>query len=220
MLPLNKKTILLSLITLVFVMLFSGCTNWRKKYEACNVEHQNARGLLERERLEKTELASQLSDDQQTIDELQNQITERGQTPAQATGFGSGYDAAFDPRAGIVRLTLANEKLFKAGNVVLKKATIVELDHILSVIQSQYAGKHIDVVGHTDSDPIKHSKWKDNWELSSQRALSVTRYLIEHGITEDKIRVVGCGASRPIASNETSGGKARNRRVEVILYMR
>ena len=215
----NKKVIIM-LIGLVLISQLCGCTNWKKKYEALNVEHQNTLGLLERERAEKGQLATQVSSGQQTIEELQKQIAERSRTPAEATGFGEGYDVAFDPSAGTITVTLPNAILFGSGKATLKKATSVELDHIRSVLQSQYSGRQIDVVGHTDSDPIKKSKWKDNWELSAQRALSVTRYLINRGIPEDRIRAVGRGASQPIASNATATGKARNRRVEIIVYMR
>ena len=215
----NKKTIVM-LIGLVLISQLCGCTNWKKKYQALNVEHQNVLGLLERERSEAGQLTEQISQDQQTIEELQKQIAERSQTPAEATGFGEGYDVAFDPSAGTITVTLPNAILFDSGKATLKKATSVELDHIQSVLQSQYPGKQIDVVGHTDSDPIKKSKWKDNWELSAQRALSVTRYLIKRGIAEERIRAVGRGASQPIASNATSSGRARNRRVEIVVYMR
>ncbi len=215
----NKKTIIM-LIGLVSIMLLPGCTNWKKKYNALNVEHQNLKGLLERERAEKGQLAEQISQGQQTIEGLQKQIAERSQSPAEVTGFGKGYDVSLDSSAGTITVTLQNAILFAPGKATLKKTTSVELDHIRSVLQSQYPGKQIDVVGHTDSDPIKKSKWKDNWELSSQRALSVVRYLIKRGIQEDRIRAVGCGESRPVTSNATASGKARNRRVEIVVHMR
>ena len=216
----NSNFKCLMLISLVSISLLPGCTNWKKKYEALNVEHQNALGLLERERAEKGQLADRITQDQQTIEELQRQITERYQSPAEATGFGEGYDVAFDPSAGTVTVTLPNAILFDSGKATLKKATSVELNHIESVLESKYPGKQIDVLGHTDSDPIKKSKWKDNWELSAQRALSVVRYLLNRGIDKDKIRAVGCGESQPIASNTTTSGKARNRRVEIVVHMR
>jgi len=215
----NKKTILL-IIGLILTTLFSGCTNWKKKYEALNVEHQNLRGLYERAATEKGQLASQVSQGQRTIEELQRQIAERNQSPAEATGFGEGYDVAFDPSAGTITVTLENAILFSPGKETLKKTTSVELDHIWSVLQSKYAGKQIDVVGHTDSDPIKKSKWKDNWELSAQRSLTVVRYLISKGIPKETIREVGRGESQPVASNSTASGKAKNRRVEIVVYMR
>ena len=214
----NKKIILL--IGLVSISMLSGCTDWQKKYEALNVEHQNLKGLFEHERAEKGQLAEKINQDQQTIEELQRQIAERHQTPAEATGFGKGYDVSFDPRAGTITVTLQNAILFDPGKAALKRATSTELNHILSVLKRQYPNRQIDVVGHTDSDPIKKSKWKDNWELSAQRALAVVRYLLAHGIAKDKIQAVGCGASKPIASNATASDKARHRRVEIVVHMR
>ena len=97
---------------------------------------------------------------------------------------------------------------------------IVELDHIYSVLQQTYSSNVIDVVGHTDADPIKKSKWKDNWELSSQRALTVVRYLTNKGFNPAQIRAVGCGESRPVAPNTSVSGKGKNRRVEIVVNMR
>ena len=215
----NKKTIAL-VICLVSFTLLSGCTNWEERYRALSVEHENLKGLFERERSEKGQLADRISQDQRTIDELQRQIEDLSRSPADATGFGPGYDVAFDPTAGTITVTLPNAILFDSGKATLKKATSTELDHIRSVLQEKYSGKQIDVVGHTDSDPIKKSKWKDNWELSAQRSLTVARYLIERGIANDDIRAVGCGESRPIAPNATAIGKAKNRRVEIVVRMK
>jgi chemotaxis protein MotB len=215
----NKKTIAL-LICLVVFALLPGCTNWEKKYQALSVEHENLKGLLDRERSEKGQLADRISQDQMTIEELQRQIEESSKTPADVTGFGEGYDVAFDPSAGTITVTLPNAILFDSGKAELKRATSTELDHIRSVLRDKYPGKQVDVVGHTDTDPIKKSKWKDNWELSAQRALSVLRYLVKRGISEKDIQAVGCGESQPIASNSTASGKAKNRRVEIVVHMR
>lgn len=215
----RKKTIALLTCSVIFILL-PGCVNWEKRYEALSVEHENLKGLLEKERSEKGMLADQVTQGQQTIEELQRQIEEQKKTPADATGFGEGYDVKFDPNAGTITVTLPNAILFDSGKATLKSATSRELDHIYSVLREKYAGKPIDVVGHTDTDPIKKSKWKDNWELSAQRALTVSRYLIKQGINEEKIRAVGCGESRPIASNSNASGKAKNRRVEIVVNIR
>jgi chemotaxis protein MotB len=214
----NKKVVLL--VSFVSILSLSGCTNWKQKYNALNVEHQNLKGLYEREMAEKGQLAEQVSQGRQTIEELQKQINERNQNPAEASGFGKGYNVAFDAAAGTITVTLPTAILFAPGQAALKNKTSTELDHIRSVLQEKYSGNQIDVVGHTDSDPIKKSKWKDNWELSAQRALTVVRYLTAKGIGEDKIRAVGCGAARPVASNSTASGKAQNRRVEIVVRMK
>ena len=215
-----KAKVIVPLIGVVLLFLVSGCTDYKKKYDYLNVEHQNLKGRFENLQGERQRLADRISQDQQTIDELRRQIEELNRTPADATGFGEGYDVAFDPAAGTITVTLANTILFASGKAALKSATSAELDHILSVLKSKYGGREIDVVGHTDTDPIKKSEWKDNWELSAQRALSVTRYLIDRGISDDKVRASGCGPARPVASNTTSAGKTRNRRVEIVVHMR
>jgi chemotaxis protein MotB len=215
----NKKAIIL-LICLASVTLFPACTNWKKKYKALNVEHENLKGLLEKEKAEKGQLTEEVSQSRQTIEELQKQITERKQTAAQATGFGEGYDVTLSSQAGTVTVTLSDKILFDPGKATLKKSSSAELDHIRSVLQSNYAGRQIDVVGHTDSDPIKKSPWKDNMQLSTERANVVVRYLVEHGIPQANIRAVGRGASQPIASNKTASGKAKNRRVEIVVHMK
>ena len=214
-----KNKIVFVCLGLISMLLLSGCTNWKKKYQALNVEHQNLKGLYNRAKSESGQLSQQVNQSQQTIEELQRQIAKK-QSAAKASGFGEGYDVSFDSSAGTVTVTLPNMVLFSSGKASLKKATSVELDHIRSVLQSKYSGRQIEVVGHTDSDPIKKSKWKDNWELSSQRSLTVVRYLVKRGIPDDKIKAAGCGSSRHVASNATSSGKARNRRVEIVVHLK
>jgi len=215
-----RAKIAVPVICLVCLSLLTGCTDYKKKYDYLNVEHQNLKGRFENLQAQKQQLEAKVSQDQQTISELQRQIDELNKTPAEATGFGEGYDVAFDPAAGTITVTLQNMILFQSGKASLKSATSAELDHILSVLKQKYAGKKIDVVGHTDTDPIKKSPWKDNWELSAQRALSVARYLIDRGIPEDQVRAAGCGPARPVAPNTTTAGKAKNRRVEIVVNMR
>jgi chemotaxis protein MotB len=207
-------------VCLVSLSLMSGCTDYRKRYDYLNVEHQNLKGRYENLQGQQQDLAARVAADQQTIDELRRQIEELNKTPGDATGFGAGYDVAFDPAAGTITVTLPNTILFDSGKATLKSATSTELDHILSVLKQRYVGKDVDVVGHTDTDPIQKSAWKDNLELSAQRALSVTRYLIQHGIPEQQVRAAGCGPARPIAPNTTAAGKAKNRRVEIVVNMR
>lgn len=215
----NRKLVV-PLICVVSLSLVSGCTDYKKKYDYLNVEHQNLKGRFETLQSERQQLADRIAQDQETINGLQREIEELNKTPAEATGFGEGYDVAFDAAAGTITVTLPNTILFDSGKASLKNATSAELDHILSVLKQKYPSKEIDVVGHTDTDPIQKSPWKDNWELSAQRALSVARYLIQHGVPESQVRAAGCGPARPVASNSTSAGKARNRRVEIVVNVR
>ncbi|MFA5251024.1 MAG: OmpA family protein [Phycisphaerae bacterium] len=215
----NKRAIIL-LICFASAIVLPGCTDWKKKYKALNVEHENLKGLLDREKSEKGQLTEQVSQSRQTIEELQKQIADRKQTAAQASGFGEGYDVALNAKDGTVTVTVSDKILFDSGKATLKKSSSTELDHIKSVLQSKYSGRQIDIVGHTDSDPIKKSQWKDNMQLSTERANVVVRYLVEHGIPQDSIQAVGRGDSQPVASNKTVSGKAKNRRVEIVVHMK
>ncbi len=207
------------LIALIALTMTSGCANWRQRYENLNVENENLKGRMGNLESDRNRLAARAAQDQRTIAELTRQIEELNRTPAQATGF-EGFDVDFNAAAGTITVTLPNTILFTSGKATLKDTTNKSLDTILDVIKSQYSSRMIDVVGHTDSDPIKKSSWKDNWQLSTERALSVTRYLVDHGISAEQIRAAGCGSSRPIASNKTADGKAKNRRVEIVVNMR
>ena len=211
----KKSTVLL--LCLAAIVLLPGCTNWKKKYMLLNAEHENIKSLFESET---GRLASRISQDQATIEELQRQIEELNRSPGDVTGFGSDMDVAVDAAAGTITVTLPNSILFDSGKAELKKATISELDHICSVLKERYAGRQIDVVGHTDNDPIKKSKWADNWELSAQRALTVTRYLSKGCLPEKEVRATGCGDARPVVPNSSVANKAKNRRVEIVVHMR
>lgn len=214
-----KTTNVIVLFVFAAFPLVSGCTNWQQRYMSLSVEHENVKGLLENCRQsiamsgsEKSTLAQQLTDKQRKINALQRQIAELNKTAVFSVGPGDRTTA----------LTLSSEALFSAGKAQLKKTGYAELDRALSVLKQRYPGAEIDVVGHTDSDPIKKtkSKWKDNWELSAERALSVVRYLESQGIPGERLRAVGCGQSRPVASNASTAGKAKNRRVEIVVYMK
>lgn len=215
----NKRTILL-LGILGISTLLSGCINWEKKYKGLLAEHSNLKGRYGREQDEKGRLAGELAESERLIADLQSKIRDGGQSAGRAGGFGDNYDVDFDPSAGTITVTLPNTILFRSGSSKLKTATNKDLDHILSVIRSKYRGRQIDIVGHTDSDPIKKSAWKDNWELSAQRALSVVRYFEKRGMAGNKIRAVGCGEARPVASNSKASGKSKNRRVEIVVHLK
>ncbi|HBG28613.1 MAG: hypothetical protein A2Y10_01430 [Planctomycetes bacterium GWF2_41_51] len=219
-----RKKVLMLTVVLVSFALISGCTNFKKKYNSLNVEHQNLKGLydnckatLEGSASEKEALAGRLAESQQTIEEMKRQM-EGGKSAADATGF-DGYDVDVNAKEGTITVTLPEMILFDSGKAALKTSAKGNLDQIVGVIKDKYSGRLIDVVGHTDADPIKKSSWKDNWELSSQRALSVLRQLNTTGVPDNRLRAIGCGSSRPVSANSGSG-KAKNRRVEIVVHMK
>jgi chemotaxis protein MotB len=115
-------------------------------------------------------------------------------------------------------ITVSDEILFDSGKAKLKTNAFSVLKKVASVINETVPDRYIGVEGHTDNIPIKHSGWKSNWELSTARATSVVHYLIDNcDIRPDKLSAIGYGEYRPIASNDTREGRAKNRRVEIII---
>ena len=82
---------------------------------------------------------------------------------------------------------------------------------------AQVKGK-VEVVGHTDNAPIRTLRFPSNWELSKARAESVTT-LLAGRVPRPRIEANGRGETEPVASNDTADGRARNRRVEIVLYV-
>ena len=124
------------------------------------------------------------------------------------------------PRPTLFKKTIETDVLFAAGKASLSNRGKRALGGVVSSLKNQYAGHLIRVYGHTDSDPIKKSKWKSNLELSSQRAMAVKRYLASKGVPAADIETIAMGAKKPVADNRTSAGKARNRRVEIEVVKR
>ena len=75
------------------------------------------------------------------------------------------------------------------------------------------------VDGHTDNVPIHTAQFPSNWELSTARAIAVARFFLDGGGMQPKrVGVAGYGEYRPLATNDTPAGRARNRRVELFVY--
>jgi chemotaxis protein MotB len=110
--------------------------------------------------------------------------------------------------------------LFDSGQADLKKAGIQVL-HRVGDILKEVADKQIRVEGHTDNVPISprlRQKFASNWELSTARATNVVRFLQQHkGIAGSRLSVAGYGPYRPVASNQSAGGRAQNRRIQIVL---
>ncbi len=105
---------------------------------------------------------------------------------------------------------LANRTVeFESGSAVLTPAGQAILDEVIVVIKKM-PGRKIDIIGHTDSDGARST----NIALSLSRAEAVKLYLRDHGIDPQTLQASGLGPDRPLASNATSAGRARNRRIE------
>lgn len=115
-----------------------------------------------------------------------------------------------------VSLRVNSEILFDTGQADLSGHGLSVLKRMAQVLSSK--GYDITVEGHTDSVPVRASaRYPSNWELSSARASSVVRYLQANGIDKAHLKAVGYADTRPIGDNHDPDGRARNRRVELVI---
>ena len=117
------------------------------------------------------------------------------------------------------KITVGSDILFASGKATLTTAGKTALGKIVRDIKTTYAGRIVRVYGYTDNDPIKVTRnlWTDNLDLSANRAMAVTRHLTKNGIKAETVETVAMGATRFVSSNASKAGKAKNRRVEIIV---
>ncbi len=117
-----------------------------------------------------------------------------------------------------VELDMNGALLFDTGDAELKSESYAFMDKIATIL-AKYPDSIIEIEGHTDNVPIHNSKYESNRYLSTARATNVYEYLMEHAsLTDANMKVAGYGESRPVASNDTPEGRAKNRRVVIKIY--
>ncbi len=117
---------------------------------------------------------------------------------------------------GLVITLVSDNLLFPVGEATLRAPALSIVNEIAGLLQD--IPNLIVIEGHTCSLAIKTSRYPSNWELSAARACAVTRYLVEQwGIDEVRLAATGYAASRPVESNDREEGRAKNRRVEIVL---
>ncbi len=105
--------------------------------------------------------------------------------------------------------------LFEPGRAELEPQSLAVLRAVADTLKNEPF--NLEITGHTDVVPISNSVFASNWELSAVRATSVVRLLADNGIATERLLAIGREASKPIDSNETAEGRARNRRVELMI---
>ncbi len=108
---------------------------------------------------------------------------------------------------------------FQSGQVVVSDSLISSVNELVKKVSAS-PGHHVVIEGHTDNIPIKataETQYQDNMDLSFLRAKAIAGMLVENGIARERISVIGYGDIRPVTSNDTNEGRAKNRRVEIKL---
>ncbi|HID31625.1 MAG TPA: hypothetical protein EYP19_16710 [Desulfobacterales bacterium] len=130
------------------------------------------------------------------------------------SGLGEHIEVTMKGSKVIIRVT--GTILFQSGMGVLNREAIPLIDDIAK-IAAYYTEYRMRIEGHTDDQPISTPEFPTNWELSAVRATTVLRYLIEAGISPQRLTATGYGSLIPLAPNDRESNRARNRRVEFVL---
>lgn len=202
----KKGFILISVSILVIsTLLVSGCAvNFYKQSPRSKQRIKELEGQL-------SELERQRMEEQEQFEALKKQLE------GKLSGQIARDEISLRMKDGGLVIILSDTILFDSGKAEIKTSAYSVLDKIAALIKKEVPDKDIGVAGHTDNVPIKLSGWKSNWELSTARATNVLHYLVKKGVSPERLSATGYGEHRPIDTNATAAGRAKNRRVEIMI---
>jgi len=171
-----------------------------------------------------TALSSQLAAAQELIGELQQAVDQATKSKStMESEFRSALeskDVTISELQGRLTVDILDRVLFDSGEAELKPEGETVLSKVAQLL-AQYPKRQLQVIGHTDNVPIRNRTFggfTDNWSLSVGRALAAVRYLEKRaGVDPRRLAAVGCGEHRPLADNATPEGRARNRRIAIVV---
>jgi chemotaxis protein MotB len=170
-----------------------------------------------------SKLTSTSEEDKKRIADLQKRQEAAEKRAAQFRDMVAKFKSMIDAgklqveiRNGLMLVKLPDNILFDPGKTDLKpqgKDAIAQVTQILSGIE----GRKFQVTGHTDNIPIKSARFKSNWELSTARAVEVTKLMIADGMDAKRLSAAGFADELPVADNATDDGRRANRRIEIVV---
>lgn len=202
------------LVTLVALSMLGSCTSrYQDLLRDRDNEIRTLNGRVAALRAEKDDLERQMANEKSATPAVQ---PENAAFTDNSKGLQAelGNEVTVDYRKGRLSIGVDDTVTFDSGSDVLKGSASRVLKKVADVLRRDYGDCKIYVEGHTDSDPIQKTKdkYKDNRELSAKRANAVARFLIEQGLPESHIVIVGYGQFDP----RDPKSKERNRRVEIV----
>ncbi|MFN0008556.1 MAG: flagellar motor protein MotB [Planctomycetota bacterium] len=214
----------LSIAGWMFLTLVSqGCVSSRGHQQAMDQKDSEIRALRE----ERASLKSQIQRQKSELDSARGEVAEAGASfaaePAAAPESNfpelDSMGISYGMRDGNMVISIPSSITFASGQATLSKEGQKALQKVATTLKKEYPGAKYGIEGHTDSDPIKKSKFSSNRDLSIARAMAVLTYLVEEcKVPDDACVVAGHGQYDPVQSNKTEADKAKNRRVEIVVH--
>jgi len=180
-------------------------TNIRQKVADLEAENTKLKENLSEVKKKEVEVLTESNTYKQLMQEMKGEIA-KGQV-------------TISELKGKLTLDVVDKILFASGQSEVKKEGLDVLQRVIDILKN-VKDKSIRIEGHTDNIQIKGrlvKQYPTNWELSAARALNVTKYLQQQGIDPALLSATAFGEYKPIANNETPEGRAKNRRIAIIL---
>jgi len=216
---------LVTLLMCFFVLLFAFSSIDAQKFEAVMQSFQGSAGVLEGGKSlseapfvfdampENTQESSETVVDQDKLEALKQQVEQY----ISENSMEAEVDVQLEAKGLVIRFK--DNVLFDSGSAVIKTAAVDILVFLGDLLNSdEFMNEQIRVEGHTDNVPIRTVLYPTNWELSTHRASNVVKFFIESAqMKPDRLSASGYGEYHPISTNETSEGRAANRRVDIVV---
>lgn len=215
---------LMSLLLCFFVLLLSMSSMDTKKISEAIGSLAGAMSVLEggtqteisKKRIQEATPIESQDETSETVNRVQAAVNEANEMMEKGKGPEISLDEA---QEGFV-IKLPASLLFKSGSATIENEdALLFLKRVALIIDELPNNMLVSVQGHTDNQgPSGNSPFKDNWELSSARAISVLQELLLDGVNPARISAAGFAEYTPVATNATEGGREKNRRVELHFY--
>ncbi|MGV3756852.1 MAG: OmpA family protein [Verrucomicrobiota bacterium] len=185
---------------------------------------QQAQQLTDDLKAEVEKLKTELAQTQEELAALQEEKKEAVQAKSkleqEMRAAMESKDITISELQGKLEVNILDRVLFDTGKAEMKPEGADVLLRIANIL-TNHPNRLIHIIGHTDNIPIRagaNTKYPTNWELSTARALAAVRYLVEKaGVDPHRLAAVGYGEYHPIADNSTEEGRARNRRIALVV---
>ena len=204
-----------------------GLKSVRGEVASRTAELAGTKAALSGARAELSGTKEQLSATTDEVEKLRRLREEAEKEAAQFRALATKLRAMIDAgelevvmRDGRINLKLPDNILFPSGSRRLKRGGRAALKKVADALKSVEDREFL-IAGHTDNVPLKKGvRFRDNWDLSTARAVEVVRLMVANGVPQTQLIAAGYGEFDPIASNDTAEGRAKNRRLEIVLMPR
>jgi chemotaxis protein MotB len=204
-------------VALVCGILGFNSVQQKKFAQAVQAELAEVRAASERTRENLTNSQARI---EALIREKEEAVKAQGEMEQQMRTALQSKEVTISQLQGKLTVNIVDKLLFDSGEAELKPEGEGVLKQIAGVL-ANFPNRQIYVIGHTDNVPIRgggFARYTSNWELSTARATAAVRYLSEKaGVDPKRLAAVGYGEFHPVAENATSEGKAKNRRIAIVV---